>query len=127
MALRDTPSGHIRIKLSEHALTSVVWSKLESVLRRTPDIRVEFSLDSGFRNIVEDGFDAGVRLGESIEKDMIAVRIGPDWRLVAVAAPAYLASHPAPEHPHDLIDHTCINMRQITVGNLYAWEFGKGG
>lgn len=127
MALRDTPSGHIRITLSEHALQSVVWPKLKSVLHRYPDIRLEFSLDSGFRNIVEDGFDAGVRLGESIEKDMIAVRIGPDWRLVAVAAPDYVAARPVPEHPHDLIHHTCISMRQISAGGLYAWEFSKDG
>lgn len=127
MALRDTPSGRIRITLSEHALNSVVWPKLEPMLKRFPDVHVEFSLDSGFRNIVKDGFDAGVRLGESVEKDMIAVRIGPDWRLVAIAAPAYLAAHPAPRHPHDLIHHTCINMRQVSAGGLYAWEFGKDG
>lgn len=127
MASRDTPSGRIRMTLSEHALRSVVWPKLESVLKRFPDIRMEFSLDSGFRNIVEDGFDAGVRLGESVEKDMIAVRIGPDWRLVAIAAPAYLAGHAPPQHPHDLVHHSCINMRQISAGGLYAWEFGKDG
>lgn len=127
MALRDTPSGHIRITLSEHALRSVVWPKLEPVLKRFLDVHVEFSLDSGFRNIVKDGFDAGVRLGESVEKDMIAVRIGPDWRLVAIAAPAYLAGHPAPQHPHDLVHHSCINMRQVSAGGLYAWEFGKDG
>jgi DNA-binding transcriptional LysR family regulator len=127
MALRDTPSGSLRLTLSEHALHSVVWPKLAPVLQRYPDIRVEFSLDSGFRNIVEDGFDAGIRLGESVEKDMIAMRIGPDWRLVAVAAPAYLAAHQAPKHPKDLVRHRCINMRQLTSGGLYAWEFAKGG
>ena len=93
MEFRDKPAGTIRITLSDHALNSVVWPKLRPVLSDYPDIKVELSLDSGFRNIVEDGFDAGVRLGESVEKDMIAVRIGPDWRLVAVASPGYLASH----------------------------------
>lgn len=126
-ALRDKPSGSIRLTLSDHALESVVWPKLKPVLRKYPDIDVELILDSTFRNIVEDGFDAGVRLGESVEKDMIAVRIGPDWRLVAVASPAYLAEHGTPEHPQDLVRHICINMRHETAGGLYAWEFEKGG
>lgn len=88
-----------------------MWPKLRPALRRYP----------------EDGFDAGVRLGESVEKDMIAVRIGPDWRLVAVASPAYFACHSKPRHPKDLVGHDCINMRQSTAGGLYAWEFGKDG
>jgi DNA-binding transcriptional LysR family regulator len=79
------------------------------------------------RNIVEERFDAGVRLGESIDKDMIAVRIGPDWRLVAIASPGYLSRHPAPATPQDLVQHSCINMRQNTAGGLYAWEFAKDG
>jgi DNA-binding transcriptional LysR family regulator len=125
MAFRDKPSGHIRITLSDHALESVVWPKLKPVLKNYPDIKLELSLDSGLRNIVREGFDAGIRLGESIEKDMVAVRIGPDWRLVAVASPKYLAEHPAPAHPHGLIQHNCINMRHETAGSLYAWEFAK--
>jgi DNA-binding transcriptional LysR family regulator len=96
-------------------------------LRAYPDISVEFSLDSGFRNIVEEGFDAGVRLGESVEKDMIAVRIGPDWRMVAVASPDYITAHGMPEHPQDLVRHNCINHRHETRGGLYAWEFKKDG
>ena len=84
-------------------------------------------LDSTFRNIVEEGFDASVRLGESVEKDMIAVRISPDWRLVAVASPGYLQGHGAPVHPEDLVGHDCINMRHETAGGLYAWEFEKNG
>ncbi len=127
MELRDKPSGSIKITLSDHALYSVVWPKLRPVLKAYPDLKVEFSLDSTFRNIVEDGFDAGVRLGESVEKDMIAVRIGPDWRLVAVASPGYFAAHPKPKHPKDLVEHTCINMRQSKAGGLYAWEFSKNG
>ena len=126
-ALRAKPSGSIRLTLSDHALESVVWPKLKPVLRDYPDIHVELILDSTFRNIVEEGFDAGVRLGESVEKDMIAARIGPDWRLVAVASPAYLATHGVPEHPQDLVRHICINIRHETAGGLYAWEFEKEG
>ena len=127
MSLRDKPSGTIRITLSDHALASVVWPKLQPVLKSYPDIKLELSLDTGFRNIVEDGFDAGVRLGERVEKDMIAVRIGPDWRLVAIGSPAYFSTRPVPKHPEDLVEHDCINMRQPTAGGLYAWEFGKDG
>lgn len=126
-ALGDRPSGRVRLTLSDHALHSVVWPKLRPVLKDYPEIGVELILDSSFRNIVEEGFDAGVRLGESVEKDMIAVRIGPDWRLVAVAAPGYLAEHGVPTHPQDLVRHRCINMRHETAGGLYAWEFAKGG
>ncbi|UFS68253.1 LysR family transcriptional regulator (plasmid) [Paracoccus denitrificans] len=126
-ALRDKPSGSIRLTLSDHALESVVWPKLKPVLRDYPEISVELILDSTFRNIVEEGFDAGVRLGESVEKDMIAVRIGPDWRLVAVASPGYLAAHGVPQHPRDLVRHICINMRHESAGGLYAWEFEKDG
>jgi len=126
-ALRDKPAGSIRLTLSDHALETVVWPKLEPFLRDHPDVSVELVLDSTFRNIVEEGFDAGVRLGESVEKDMIAVRIGPDWRLVAVGAPTYLDEHGRPEHPRDLVRHRCINTRQETSGGLYAWEFEKDG
>lgn len=127
MAFREKPSGSVRLTLSDHALESIVWPKLKPVLSAYPDIGVELILDSTFRNIVEEGFDAGVRLGESVEKDMIAVRIGPDWRLVAVAAPDYFAVHGVPQHPQDLVRHVCINMRHETAGGLYAWEFEKGG
>jgi DNA-binding transcriptional LysR family regulator len=127
MEFREKPSGTIRLTLSDHALASVVWPKLKPVLAVYPDIKVELILDSTFRNIVEEGFDAGVRLGESVEKDMIAVRIGPDWRLVAVASPQYLATRDAPMHPDELVSHACINMRHETAGGLYAWEFEKDG
>jgi DNA-binding transcriptional LysR family regulator len=127
MAFREKPSGSIRLTLSDHALESVVWPKLKPVLSTYPDISVELLLDSTFRNIVEEGFDAGVRLGESVEKDMIAVRIGPDWRLVAVASPAYFNAHGVPKHPQDLVRHVCINMRHETAGGLYVWEFEKDG
>jgi DNA-binding transcriptional LysR family regulator len=127
MAMRDTPSGTVRITLSDHALESLVWPKLRPVMRNYPDIKIELNSDNGFRNIVEERFDAGVRLGESLDKDMIAVRIGPDWRLVAVGSADYFAAHGTPRHPQELVDHNCINQRQIRSGGLYAWEFEKDG
>lgn len=127
MAFREKPAGSIRLTLSDHALDKVVWPKLKPMLASYPDIKLEFSIDNGLRNIIEDNFDAGIRLGESVEKDMVAVRVGPDWRQVAVASPAYLAQHPTPKHPHDLLAHDCINMRQARAGGLYAWEFEKDG
>jgi DNA-binding transcriptional LysR family regulator len=125
MEVRDKPSGSIRITLSDHALDSVVWPKLRPVLIDYPDIAVELYTDNGFRNIVEDRFDAGVRLGESVDKDMVAVRISPDWRLVAVAAPEYFTSRAIPIHPQELVEHICINQRHLHSGGLYVWEFAK--
>ena len=127
VAFRDTPSGTVRLTLSDHALQTTVWPKLEPVLKNFPDVRLELYSDNGMRNIVEERFDAGVRLGESIDKDMIAVPIGGDWRMVVIASPAYLSQNPAPRTPQDLITHNCINMRQTTFGGLYAWEFEKDG
>lgn len=125
MEIRDKPSGTIRITLSDHALESLVWPKLCPVLKDYPDIKLELNTDNAFRNIVEDRFDAGIRLGESVDKDMIAVRIGPDWRLVAVASPGYFATRPVPRSPQELVAHNCINNRQSRSGGLYAWEFEK--
>ncbi|MDX8454640.1 LysR family transcriptional regulator [Mesorhizobium sp. VK9D] len=127
IAFRDKPSGTVRITLSDHALQTIVWPRLEPVLRGYPDLRVELYSDNGMRNIVEERFDAGVRLGESVDRDMIAVRIGPDWRLVAVASPDYFSRHPAPGTPQELVGHDCINLRQATFGGFYAWEFAKDG
>ncbi|MDR6817751.1 DNA-binding transcriptional LysR family regulator [Neorhizobium sp. 2083] len=127
MEIRDKPSGTVRISLSDHAMEWIVWPKLKPVIASYPDIHLELNIDNGFRNIVEERFDAGVRLGESVDKDMIAVRISPDWRLVAVASPGYLKSHPAPQTPQDLVQHICINHRQSRSGGLYAWEFEKDG
>lgn len=127
MEFRDKPAGTIRLTLSDHAFDSLVWPKLRPALATYPDIKLELSIDNGLRNIVEDGFDAGVRLGESVEKDMIAVRIGPDWRMVAAASPDYFDAHPTPRHPQELIQHNCMNMRQTRGGGLYAWEFEKDG
>jgi DNA-binding transcriptional LysR family regulator len=126
-AFRDKPSGTVRVTVSDHALETLIWPKLRPVLAEYPDITLELSRDNGLRNIVEDGFDAGVRLGESLEKDMIAVRIGPDWRLVAVGSPSYFAGPGVPQTPQDLIGHNCINMRTTTGGGLYAWEFHGDG
>ena len=127
VAFRDKPAGNVRITLSDHALQTIVWPKLQPVLLNYPDIRVELFSDNGMRDIVEERFDAGVRLGESVDKDMIAVRIGPDWGLVAVASPGYFSKHPAPHTPQELVNHICINMRQTRAGGLYVWEFEKDG
>ncbi|HEY8575376.1 MAG TPA: LysR family transcriptional regulator [Devosia sp.] len=127
LEVRDKPSGTVRITLSDHALESVVWPKLQPVMKDFPDIKIELNANDGFINIVEERFDAGVRLGESLDKDMIAVRISPDWRLVAVGSPAYFQANGFPQHPQELVSHKCINQRQIRSGGLYAWEFAKDG
>ncbi|MFC3705222.1 LysR family transcriptional regulator [Devosia honganensis] len=125
--LRDRPAGLVRITCSERAAETVLWPKLAAGLVDFPDVRVELFIDHGFTDIAAERFDAGVRLGESVEKDMIAVRIGPDMRMVAVASPAYLADRVAPATPQELVAHTCINLRLSTGGSLYAWEFEKNG
>lgn len=127
MAARDRPSGTVRISLPDHAFHSVVWPKLKPALKLYPDISVELNLDNGFRDIVEERFDAGVRLGESVDHDMIAVRIGPDWRMIVVASPEYLATHPVPKGPQDLLRHNCITYRLRSDAGRYAWEFEKRG
>ena len=125
--LREKPAGTIRITTSEHAAVTRLWPVLARFLLHYPDIKVELSLEFGLTDIVAERFDAGVRLGEQVEKDMVAVRIGPDVRMAAVAAPAYLAQHPAPQTPHDLAQHDCINLRLPTFGGFYPWEFEKEG
>ena len=125
--LNGTVSGNIRLSTGEHAARSLLWPKLKPFLRMHPDINIELVVDNGFVNIVDGRFDAGVRLGESVDKDMIAVRIGPDMRLVVVGAPSYFASHDIPQTPHDLQSHRCINMRLPSAGGLYHWEFEKEG
>lgn len=125
--LRDRPAGIIRIATSEHAATTLIWPALEALLPDYPEVHVELSLNNGFVDIVADRFDAGVRLGESVAKDMIAVRIGPELRMAAVAAPAYFKRNPPPKTPFDLSRHSCINIRQQTSGGLYSWEFEKDG
>jgi DNA-binding transcriptional LysR family regulator len=125
--LRDKPAGTVRINCSEYAAQTVVWPRLFEVLPAYPDITVEIYIDNGFTDIAAERFDAGVRLGDSLEKDMIAVRIAPDDRLVAVGSPAYFATRKIPLIPQDLTAHSCINLRLATRGGLYAWEFEKDG
>jgi DNA-binding transcriptional LysR family regulator len=125
--LRDKPAGTIRITAAEHAASYVVWPKLTTFLAEYPDIKVEVTVDYGFTDIVADRYDLGVRLGDQVAKDMIAVRISPDVRMAVFGAPAYFASRPAPLTPHELVNHNCINLRLATHGGLYAWEFEKDG
>lgn len=123
--LRAKPTGLIRITSSELAAATRLWPVLERFLPLYPDIKVELNIDGNLTDIVAARFDAGIRLGEQIEKDMIAVRIGPDSRMAAIAAPTYLARHAAPQTPHDLAQHECINLRLPTSGGFYIWEFEK--
>jgi DNA-binding transcriptional LysR family regulator len=123
--LRDKPTGTVRITCSEHAAEAVLWPKLAPVLSQYPDVKIELYVDNGFIDIAAERFDAGVRLGESLEKDMVAIPISPNGRLVVVAAPTYFDRHPIPETPQDLMKHNCINLRLSTQGGLYAWEFEK--
>ncbi|WP_199061373.1 LysR family transcriptional regulator [Serratia sp. ASV30] len=125
--LNGSASGNIRLSAGEHAVRSLLWPKLKPFLRQYPEINVELVVDNGFIDIVDGRFDAGVRLGESVDKDMVAVKIGPDMRMVVVGAPAYFATNSIPQTPHELQDHQCINMRLPTAGGLYHWEFEKAG
>lgn len=125
--LRDKPSGTIRITAAEHAANAVLWPKLSAILADYPDVKVDINVDYGMTNIVKQRFDAGVRLGDQVEKDMVAVRIGPDFRMAVVASPAYLAARSRPLTPHDLQQHSCLNLRLPTHGNLLPWEFEKAG
>ena len=125
--LRDKPAGTIRITTSRQPAETILWPALRRLLPDYPDIQVELSLDQGLTDIVTDRFDAGVRLGEQVAKDMVAVRVGPDLRMAVVGSPDYFARRAPPTTPHDLTDHDCINLRLPTFGGLYAWEFEKGG
>lgn len=125
--LRDKPAGTIRITTAEHAAHSVLWPKLAKFLPNYPDIKVEINVDYTMTDIVAQRFDAGVRLGDQVAKDMIAVRIGPDLRIAVVGSPAYFAQRPPPETPKDLTAHNCINLRLPTHGQLLLWDFEKSG
>ena len=124
--LREKPSGTIRITAGEHAANSVLWPRLTKFLIDYPDITLEISTENRLSDIVSEGYDVGVREGEQVAKDMVAVRIGPDMRMAVVGSPAYFANHPKPKTPQDLAQHVCINLRLPTRGGLYAWEFEKG-
>ena len=125
--LRDKPMGTIRITSAEHAANSVLWPKLSAVLRDYPDINVEITVDYTMSDIVAERYDAGVRLGDQVAKDMIAVRISPDLRIAVVGSPAYFARRPKPARPHELGQHDCINLRLPTHGGLMPWDFDKDG
>lgn len=124
--LRDKPAGTVRITATENAAEAVLWPALKKLLPNYPDIKVEIIIDYGLTDVVAERVDAGVRFGEQVAKDMIAVRIGPDIRMAVVGSPAYFAKHPPPRTPQDLTTHECINLRLPTHG-LYAWEFEKNG
>lgn len=124
---RDKPAGTIRITTGEHAAESILWPALARLLPGYPDIRVELVVDYGLTDIVAERYDAGVRRGEQVARDMIAVRIGPDMRMAVVGSPAYFAARQQPRTPQDLTVHDCINIRLPTYGGLYVWEFEKTG
>jgi DNA-binding transcriptional LysR family regulator len=123
---RERPAGNVRIAAGEHAAETIVWPALARLLPEYPDVTAEVVVDNGLTNIVAERYDAGVRLGEMVDKDMVAVRIGPDLRMAAVAAPSYFEGRRKPRTPEDLTDHACVNLRLPTRGSLYAWEFEKG-
>src|SRR5947208_12143122 len=124
--LRDKPAGTIRITATENAANTILLPKLAKLLPQYPDIKVEIVVDYGLSDIVAQRYDAGVRSGEQVAKDMIAVRIGPDMRMAVVGAPSYFATRSPPKKPQDLTDHNCINLRLPSHSGLYAWEFEKG-
>jgi len=124
---RDRPAGTIRVSCGDSVVASVFRPMLKSFLADYPDITVELAIDNGFVDIVEQRMDAGVRLGEALSKEMIAMRIGPDWRFSVVATPDYFQSRAKPVTPDDLADHRCVNLRLTSSGGLYAWEFKKHG
>lgn len=125
--MRDRPAGTVRITADENAAASILWPAMRRTLPSYPDIRLEIVVDYGLADIVADRFDAGVRLGGIIAKDMVAVPIGPEMRMATVGAPAYFAARPTPETPQDLTEHSCINLRLPTYDSLYAWDYEADG
>jgi DNA-binding transcriptional LysR family regulator len=125
--LREKPAGTVRITANDHAADTILWPAIAKLLPKYPDIKVEIDIDYGLTDIVEGRYDAGVRFGDQVAKDMIAVRIGPDLRMAIVGAPSYFVTRPEPKSPRDLVNHSCINFRQPSAGGLYAWEFEKRG
>src|SRR5918993_1150434 len=124
--MRDKPAGTVRINAVEHAAEVILWPRIGPLMTDYPDINIEIINDYSLIDIVAERFDAGVRLGEQVDKDMIAMRIGPDFRQAVVAAPSYFAKRTRPRVPQDLTEHTCVNLRLPTHGGFYAWEFRKG-
>src|SRR3954468_23906005 len=125
--LRDKPAGTLRITTGDHAAETILLPALAGILPAHPDLNVEISVDAGFVDIVAERFDAGIRLGETIAQDMVAVRIGPDMRMAVVGSPAYFARRPTPRTLHDLAEHTCIGLRYTPQGGLGVWDFEKAG
>ncbi|MBY5809621.1 LysR family transcriptional regulator [Rhizobium leguminosarum] len=123
--LRAEPAGTIRLTAELHAAETVLWPAISRLSHKHPDVKVEISIDAALTDIVAGQFDAGIRLGERVAKDMIAIRIGPELRTAVVGAPSYFAKYGIPQQPHDLMNHRCVNMRLPTAGGLYAWEFEK--
>jgi DNA-binding transcriptional LysR family regulator len=125
--LRQKPAGTIRITAGDHPTVTILWPKLSKALARYPDVKVEINMEGGLVDIAAERFDAGVRLGEQVAKDMVSVRIGPDVRFAVVGTKSYFVKHPLPKTPQDLIAHSCINLRLRTHGGLWAWEFERNG
>ncbi|MGF7172126.1 DNA-binding transcriptional LysR family regulator [Sphingobium xanthum] len=125
--LRQRPGGTVRITSSAHAARAVLWPIIDRLTAENPDLNIEVSIEGGFVDIVADRYDAGVRLGEALEQDMIAVPISPKLRMAAFASPSYLARQGTPLTPYDLANHNCISLRMSSSGGLYAWEFERGG
>ncbi|QGY31435.1 LysR family transcriptional regulator [Pantoea cypripedii] len=123
---RDKPAGTVRITAGQHAADTLIWPAINEVLQTYPDIKIELSLDSALTDIVSERFDAGIRLGERVEQDMIAARIGPELRLAVVTTPDYFTRYGVPTSPHDLTHHSCINIRLPSSGGIYVWEFNQG-
>lgn len=126
-AMQQKPAGTIRITSSRHAAETILMPAAKRLMAEYPDISIEISIEQRLIDLVAERYDAGVRLGERVEKDMIAVKIGPQLRMVVAGSPDYFKRHPKPDTPHDLTHHTCINLRLPTLGGLYAWEFEKDG
>ncbi|MCF5092331.1 LysR family transcriptional regulator [Stenotrophomonas sp. PA-6-5C] len=125
--LRDRPAGTLRISCTDDSMETIIRPRLAGFLAEYPDITLEFYVDYGFTNVVEQRFDAGIRLGEALSKDMIAVRVGPDWRLVVVGSPDYFQKHAKPRKPADITQHRCVHIRHRPNGAIYAWEFEEKG
>ena len=125
--LRRKPAGTIRITAGDHPAMTILWPKLAKVLSKYPEVKVEINIEAGLIDIAAQRFDAGVRLGEQVAKDMVSVRIGPDIRFAVVGTKSYFAKHGRPKSPQDLVTHTCINLRFATHGGLWAWDFERGG
>ncbi len=125
--LKESPAGTIKIVAPDYAISHVLWPKLKAFGPRYPDIKIELLLDNGLTDIITERYDAGVRMGSQLAKDMISARIGPDFRFTVVGAKSYFAGRPLPEKPQDLMQHTCVNYRFPSSGALYVWEFEENG